>query len=43
VIANRRGRLHIVVPLGKGNAAQEYTAGTKTRVFTTRVRITRAL
>jgi pimeloyl-ACP methyl ester carboxylesterase len=42
VIANRRGRLHIVVPLGKGNPAQQYTPGTTTKVFTTRVRITRA-
>ena len=39
VIANRRGRLHIVVPLGKGNPMQEYTPGAKTKVFTTRVRI----
>jgi S-formylglutathione hydrolase FrmB len=39
VIANRRGRLHILVPLGKGNPAQEYTTGAKTKVFTTKVRI----
>jgi hypothetical protein len=39
VLANRRGRLHILVPLGKGNAAQEYTTGAKTKVFTTKVRI----
>jgi S-formylglutathione hydrolase FrmB len=39
VIANRRGRLHIVVPLGKGNPMPEYTPGAKTKVFTTRVRI----
>jgi S-formylglutathione hydrolase FrmB len=42
LLADRRGRLHIVVPLGPGNRAQEYTAGAKTRVFTTRVRVTAA-
>jgi S-formylglutathione hydrolase FrmB len=42
VIANRRGRLHIVVPLGKGNPAQQYAPGTTTKVFTTRVRIAKA-
>jgi S-formylglutathione hydrolase FrmB len=42
VTANRRGKLRIVVPLGKGNQAQQYTAGATTKVFTTSVRITRA-
>jgi S-formylglutathione hydrolase FrmB len=39
VIATRRGSLHILVPLGPGNRVQEYTAGAKTKVFTTRVRV----
>jgi S-formylglutathione hydrolase FrmB len=42
VLADRRGRLHILVPLGPGNRAQEYTAGAQTKVFTTRVRVTAA-
>jgi pimeloyl-ACP methyl ester carboxylesterase len=37
--ADRRGRLHVDVPLGAGNRRQQYTAGASTRVFTTRVRI----
>jgi hypothetical protein len=39
VLADRRGRLHLLVPLGKGNRVQEYTAGAQTKVFTTRVRV----
>ena len=39
VIANRRGRLHLLVPLGRGNPAPEFTAGATTKVFTTRVRV----
>jgi hypothetical protein len=37
VIADGQGRLHILVPLGPGNHTQEFTAGAKTKVFTTRV------
>jgi S-formylglutathione hydrolase FrmB len=37
--ANRRGRLRVAVPLGPANARQQYTAGARTRVFTTRVTI----
>lgn len=33
------GRLRIAVPLGPGNTAQQFTAGTTTQVYTTRVRI----
>jgi S-formylglutathione hydrolase FrmB len=39
VLANRRGRLQIVVPLGAGNRVQQYTPGAQTKVFTTRVRV----
>lgn len=39
VIADRRGRLRVVVPLGKGNRAQQYAPGATTKIFTTRVRI----
>jgi hypothetical protein len=39
--ANRRGRLRVTVPLGPANARQQYTAGARTRVFTTRVTIRR--
>jgi S-formylglutathione hydrolase FrmB len=39
VVADRRGRVRVVVPLGKGNRAQEYAPGGTTKVFTTRVRI----
>jgi hypothetical protein len=39
VRADRRGRLHVDVPLGPGNPRQQYTAGATTRTFTTRVRI----
>jgi S-formylglutathione hydrolase FrmB len=39
VRANRRGKLRLVVPLGKGNPAQQYTAGATTKVFTTSVHI----
>jgi S-formylglutathione hydrolase FrmB len=39
VLADRRGRLHILVPLGKGNPVQEYAPGATTRVFTARVRV----
>jgi len=42
VLADRRGRLRLLVPLGPGNRAQEYTTGASTRVFTTRVRVARA-
>jgi S-formylglutathione hydrolase FrmB len=42
VIATRGGRLHVVVPLGPPNKAQQYAPGATTKVFTTRVRITRA-
>jgi hypothetical protein len=42
LLADRRGRLHVLVPLGPGNRAQEYTAGARTRVFTTSVRLTAA-
>jgi S-formylglutathione hydrolase FrmB len=35
--ADRRGRVKLTVPLGPGNAAQQYTPGAKTAVFTTRV------
>jgi S-formylglutathione hydrolase FrmB len=37
--ASARGRLRIVVPLGRGNPAQQFTAGATTRVFKTRVTI----
>jgi S-formylglutathione hydrolase FrmB len=39
--ADARGRIHIAFRLGPGNARQEYTAMARTRVFTTRVRLTR--
>jgi S-formylglutathione hydrolase FrmB len=39
--ADRRGRLRVAVPLGPANAVQQYTAGARTRVFTTRVTIAR--
>jgi S-formylglutathione hydrolase FrmB len=37
--ADRRGRLHITVPLGPGNPQQQFTPGAATKVFTTRVAI----
>jgi S-formylglutathione hydrolase FrmB len=37
--AFRGGRLRLVVPLGKGNPQQQYTAGATTKVFKTSVRI----
>jgi hypothetical protein len=42
VIATRAGRLRVVVPLGQPNKVQQYAPGATTKVFTTRVRITRA-
>ncbi len=40
--ANRHGRVRVVVPLGPANSGQEYTPGSDTKLFTTRVRIRRA-
>jgi hypothetical protein len=37
--SSRRGRLRIAVPLGRGNAAQQFTAGVTTRVFRASVKI----
>jgi len=39
LLSNRKGRLHVIVPLGPGNRVQEYAPGAQTRVFTSRVRI----
>ena len=40
--AGRRGRLSVPVPLGPANGAQQYTVGSDTAVFTTRVTVRRA-
>ena len=37
--ASRRGRLRIAFPLGRGNGAQQFTAGATTRVFRASVKI----
>ncbi len=37
--SSRRGRLRIAVSLGRGNTAQQFTAGANTRVFRASVKI----
>jgi S-formylglutathione hydrolase FrmB len=40
--ASPTGRLRVTVPLGEGNAAQQYSPGATTKVFRTRVTVTRS-
>jgi hypothetical protein len=40
VRADTKGRLRLLVPLGPGNAAQEFTPGATTREYSTAVRVT---
>jgi hypothetical protein len=37
--ADKKGRLHLLVPLGAGNPAQQFTAGATTREYSTAVRV----
>lgn len=42
IAAGHDGRLRVAVPLGPSNRDQEYTAGARTAVYTTTVRVAAA-
>lgn len=42
VRAGKKGRLHLLVPLGAGNPAQQFTAASTTREYSTTVRVAAA-